>query len=229
MPPTAVRLLLICLLIGWARAANEGEKPLDGMRSTSQGETLLRSINATSEEEEEGSGGGIEILERRINRSGDPDMEINYSEEESEEDIEPIDRMIDEKAGPITENPTVVCGRYTSKTVVVGALTEAEFITSKETRRCTVLYKMDATCTQMNMVCPKFYVDNHDPYKCRRGDFFTTKCKEGKPHFFCKDEGPNDNYPVLCEGNLKATYVAEGGKRYPEKGVNCIIKCAKPV
>merc|ERR1712013_566462 len=51
--------------------------------------------------------------------------------------------------------------------------------------RCTVLYKL-TSCKEMRMTCQKFYVDNRDPYKCKRGDTFTVKSKGRKPKAYCK-------------------------------------------
>merc|ERR1711935_1319515 len=89
---------------------------------------------------------------------------------------------IDEKAGPISVTPDVSCGRFTSQTVIVEAETHASVNTHKESRRCVVLFRLGDTCNQMQMTCDKCLVDNHDPYKCKKGDALVTKCQGGKPH-----------------------------------------------
>merc|ERR1719219_3214268 len=83
--------------------------------------------------------------------------------------------------------------------------------------RCTVLFKL-TDCKEMRMTCQKFYVDNRDPYKCKRGDTFTVKSKGRKPKAYCKRNKPNDRYPAMSDGNMKMWYTAKGGKRYPKKG-----------
>ena len=35
--------------------------------------------------------------------------------------------------------------------------------------------------SEMKMTCQKFYVDNRDLYKCKRGDTFNVKSDGGKP------------------------------------------------
>merc|ERR1712137_134739 len=113
-------------------------------------------------------------------------------------------------------------------TVVVESDTNAWMNTTKETRRCVVLFRLGASCAKQILTCPFFLVDNHDAYKCKKGDAFQTKCAGGKPARFCKTIGPRTNYPVICNGPLKATYTASGGQAYPNKGVKCNVQCIKP-
>merc|ERR1712013_444327 len=106
-------------------------------------------------------------------------------------------QMIDPKAGQ-TLSPSFTCGKYTTRTVLIG------------TMRCTVLYKL-TSCEEMRMTCRKFYVDNRDPYKCKRGDTYTVKSKGRKPKAYCKRNKPNDRYPAISDGNMKMWYTAKGG------------------
>ena len=85
----------------------------------------------------------------------------------------------DQKAGQ-TLSPSFTCGKYTTRTVLIGASTTSVVASQKGTMRCTVLYKL-TSCKEMRMTCQKFYVDNRDPYKCKRGDTFTVKSKGRKP------------------------------------------------
>merc|ERR1712013_239945 len=104
--------------------------------------------------------------------------------------------MMEPKAGQ-TLSPSFTCGKYTTRTVLIGASTTSVVASQKGTMRCTVLYKL-TSCKEMRMTCQKFYVDNRDPYKCKR-------------------DKPNDRYPAISDGNMKMWYTAKGGKRYPKK------------
>merc|ERR1712013_810956 len=105
-------------------------------------------------------------------------------------------QMIDPKAGQ-TLSPSFTCGKYTTRTVLIGASTTSVVASQKGTMRCTVLYKLTS---------------------CKRGDTFTVKSKGCKPKAYCKRNKPNDRYPAISDGNMKMWYTAKGGKRYPKKG-----------
>merc|ERR1711931_309729 len=81
--------------------------------------------------------------------------------------------------------PSFTCGRYTTRTVLIGSSTVSNVASAKGTRRCAILYKL-TDCNEMKLTCTKFYVDNRDPYKCRRGDVFNVRSTGGKPMKFCK-------------------------------------------
>merc|ERR1712013_635439 len=121
-------------------------------------------------------------------------------------------QMIEPKAGQ-TLSPSFTCGKYTTRTVLIGASTTSVVASQKWTMRCTVLYKL-TSCKEMRMTCQKFYVDNRDPYKCKA---------------YCKRNKPNDRYPAISDGNMKMWYTAKGGKRYPKKGFSCTTVCSKPL
>merc|ERR1712119_167989 len=127
-----------------------------------------------------------------------------------------------------TLSPSFTCGKYTTRTVLIGADTTSVVESQKGTMRCTVLFKL-TNCKEMRMTCQKFYVDNRDPYKCKRGDTFTVKSKGRKPKAYCKRNKPNDRYPAMSNGNMKMWYTAKGGKRYPKKGFSCTTVCSKPL
>merc|ERR1711872_885152 len=113
---------------------------------------------------------------------------------------------MDQKAGQ-TLSPTFTCGKYTTRTVLIGANTVSVVKSQKGTMRCTVLFKL-TDCAEMRMTCQKFYVDNRDPY-------------------YCKRDKPNDRYPAVSDGHMKMWYTAKGGKRYPKKGFSCTTVCSK--
>merc|ERR1711872_1005405 len=101
---------------------------------------------------------------------------------------------MDQKAGQ-TLSPTFTCGKYTTRTVLIGANTVSVVKSQKGTMRCTVLFKL-TDCAEMRMTCQKFYVDNRDPYKC----------KGRKPKAYCKRNKPNDRYPAVSDGHMKMWY-----------------------
>ena len=43
------------------------------------------------------------------------------------------------------KDPTILCGKNTHKTVYVGQNTKSVFRTQRETRRCSLIYKVDKT------------------------------------------------------------------------------------
>merc|ERR1719474_2255656 len=122
--------------------------------------------------------------------------------------------------------PSFTCGKFTTRTVLIGKNTVSVVKSAKGTTRCTVLYKL-SDCSEMKMTCQKFYVDNRDPYKCKRGDTFNVKSAGGKPMSYCKRNKPNERFPVLSRKNMKMWYTASGGKRYPNKGFSCTVVCSK--
>jgi len=151
-----------------------------------------------------------------------------------ENEVEAMESERDGKEGLMLDSPNVVCGSWTNRVVEVGAMTEAKFETSRDTRRCVVLYKPVGTCTSMKLTCKKFYVDNRDPVMCKRGDVFITKSGETQPRRFCKRDGPTNNFPAMAPDstNLRAWYVNDIGLndygRYPSKGVKCFVCCSSP-
>merc|ERR1712123_560525 len=78
-----------------------------------------------------------------------------------------------------TLSPSFTCGKYTTRTVLIGSGTTSVIKSDRGTMRCTVLFKL-SDCKEIKMTCQKFYVDNRDPYKCKRGDTFNIKAKGGK-------------------------------------------------
>eukprot|EP00092_Neocalanus_flemingeri_P033733 GFUD01036670.1.p1 GENE.GFUD01036670.1~~GFUD01036670.1.p1 ORF type:complete len:158 (-),score=35.81 GFUD01036670.1:33-506(-) len=130
------------------------------------------------------------------------------------------------KPGP----PDVYCGKVTNRVVYIGAKTIAEFVADKWTKRCTVLYKM-TDCSEMELTCSYFNVDNRDPYKCKKGNSLTVRAYGEPPRRFCKRDGPVPHFPVLSPGNMKIWYKSTtgilGSGRYPDQGVKCTIKCYK--
>merc|ERR1712128_159912 len=124
-----------------------------------------------------------------------------------------------------TLSPSFTCGKYTTRTVLIGSSTTSVIKSDRGTMRCTVLFKL-SDCKEMKMTCQKFYVDNRDPYKCKRGDTFNVKAKGGKPMSYCKRNKPNERYPAVSTGNMKVWYTAMGGKRYPKKGFSCTTVCS---
>merc|ERR1712008_310320 len=83
-----------------------------------------------------------------------------------------------------------MCGRYTTKTVKVGASSVKVFKTERQTKRCTVLFKLDSDCTAMKLVCGRYFVPNKDDFRCRRGDKFYVKSSGSKPRVFLTRESP---------------------------------------
>merc|ERR1712123_50568 len=82
---------------------------------------------------------------------------------------------MDQREGQ-TLSPSFTCGKYTTRTVLIGSSITSVIKSDKGTRRCTVLFKL-SDCAEMKMTCQKFYVDNRDPYKCKRGDTFNVKAR----------------------------------------------------
>merc|ERR1711910_228861 len=102
---------------------------------------------------------------------------------------------------------SVTCGRYTTKTIKIGASTVSVFKTQRQTKRCTALYKVD------------------DDFRCRRGDKFLVKAKGAKPKVYCNTNKPMKDFPALSTGALKVWYTAKQSKTYPNKGVTCKVMC----
>eukprot|EP00091_Calanus_sinicus_P014656 TRINITY_DN3228_c0_g1_i6.p1 TRINITY_DN3228_c0_g1~~TRINITY_DN3228_c0_g1_i6.p1 ORF type:complete len:140 (-),score=21.93 TRINITY_DN3228_c0_g1_i6:53-472(-) len=120
---------------------------------------------------------------------------------------------------------SLLCGRYTTKTVRVGASTKSVFQTQRQTRRCTVLYKLEDDCSNMKLTCKRYFVPNKDDFRCRRGDKFFVKSSGSKPRVFCNKKKPTEDFPVLSTGSLKVWYQAKPSKEYPNKGVTCKVVC----
>ena len=135
-----------------------------------------------------------------------------------------------------------MCGRYTTKTVKIGANTNSVFQTERQTKRCTVLYKvrekstersfsnrfsiqLDTDCTNMKLTCKRYFVPNKDDFRCRRGDKFFVKSSGSKPRVWCNKRKPTEDFPVLSSGSLKVWYQAKQSKQYPNKGVTCKVTC----
>merc|ERR1711915_1088342 len=117
------------------------------------------------------------------------------------------------------------CGRYTTKTLKIGTNTKSVFETQRQTKRCTVLYKLTGGCNQMKMWCNSFFVPNKDDFRCRRGDKFWVKSSGSKPRVFCNKGKPTQEFPAYSNGNLKVWYQAKQSKQYPNKGATCIVTC----
>merc|ERR1712183_55905 len=120
---------------------------------------------------------------------------------------------------------SVTCGRYTTKTIKIGASTVSVFKTQRQTKRCTALYKVDDDCPQMKMYCGRFFVPNKDDFRCRRGDKFLVKAKGAKPKVYCNTNKPMKDFPALSTGALKVWYTAKQSKTFPNKGVTCKVMC----
>jgi len=144
--------------------------------------------------------------------------------------------MEETREGRPTKDTDIKCGKWTNVIATVFPDTKGVTMeTTKGTRRCTVLFKPGADegyqCTELELTCSKFFVDNRDPWKCKRGDQFWTKSGDTKPRVWCKRDGPTKNYPVLApdETNIKAWYINKmyinDMRRYPKKGIKCTVKC----
>jgi len=139
--------------------------------------------------------------------------------------------MEENREGRPSQSPNVKCGKWTNVVVEVGPMTMATYETTRQTRRCVALFKPVEDCTELQLTCTKFYVDNRDPWKCKRGDTFTTKSGDTKPRVFCKRDGPTVNFPVLSPDttNIRVWYRNNmelmDKNRYKKKGVKCMVTC----
>merc|ERR1712142_349947 len=120
--------------------------------------------------------------------------------------------------------PTITCGKYTHRIIEVGKKTWSVFQTQKETRRCTLIYKVTGGCQKANLRCGAFFLPNKDPYTCEKGDRMYVKAAGTKPRPYCEHKKPTKNFPAVAE-KLKIIVTLNPDKGYPNKGVKCSVTC----
>jgi len=120
--------------------------------------------------------------------------------------------------------PTIRCGRYTHRIINVGKNTFSVFKTEKETRRCTIIYKVSSGCSKAKLTCGAFFLPNKDPFSCERGDRMYVKASGTQPRAYCDTNKPTNNFPAVAP-KLKVITTLHADKMYPNKGVTCRVQC----
>merc|ERR1711936_684257 len=122
------------------------------------------------------------------------------------------------------------------KQIMVTAGTYSMIKTKRETRHCTVEYKLSLTCKEMKLSCKYFNLPNENPAKCNRGDFLRVKVglKQGNPKVlrFCESQSPTVYNPLLSDKSLRVQYRAVrrsdqmGAVQWARRGMVCFVVCS---
>jgi len=123
----------------------------------------------------------------------------------------------------------VTCNRWTARLITVSPTSGISYIWADKDyiqKRCTVDIKAVDGCTEIALSCSKFYVPNEDPIDCstQEGSVVFTKADMTRPRAFCRRKGPNVNFPVLANDDIRFWYV---GKYNYTSSFTCQVLCSQ--